>query len=283
MSGGNGASYSPYADGPKGVSMMMPEPNLDGSLPSCTQRWFPHTAKYRLTTLIIVIDIVMFIITLIVGGAKYDGAFVSGNSMGGPSTLTLYNMGGKWMIDIRDGAVWRLFTSIILHAGILHLLSNVFFTVRFGYTLELRWGWPKLLFVYIASGIGASLWSCVLSYKAVSVGASGALFGIIGADIAYLAYNWNEIPHAQQEACTIAILTIITFLFGINTTVDNFAHIGGLIMGFFLGMFVPVTLVKREKQWEYGWKGAGIAGYCGLFLLFSLLLWVGNPGGFYPE
>jgi hypothetical protein len=76
----------------------MPDPHMDGSPPGCWERVFPHLALYRATTFITILDWIMFIITLIVGGAKYDGAFVSGNSMGGPSTLTLYEMGGKWQL-----------------------------------------------------------------------------------------------------------------------------------------------------------------------------------------
>jgi membrane associated rhomboid family serine protease len=179
--------------------------------------------------------------------------------------------------DIRNGAVWRLLTNIILHAGILHILSNTFCQLRFGYTLELRWGWPKFVVIYLLTGISAALWSCVLSWKAVSVGASGALFGLVGADISYIIYNWREIPQAPQEACLIAFITIITFLFGIDTTVDNFAHLGGLISGIFAGMWIPVTLVKRGNTQEMLYRGIGAVGFWGLFLLFLLLLFVGNP------
>ncbi len=61
------------------------------------------------------IQVVMFFITLIVGGAKYDGAFVKGNNMLGPSAITFYYMGGKWEPDVRAGQVWRLITPVFLH------------------------------------------------------------------------------------------------------------------------------------------------------------------------
>jgi rhomboid protease GluP len=86
-------------------------------------------------------------------------------------------MGGKWEPDIRAGAVWRLLTAIFLHAGILHIASNLFFQLRFGYITELRWGRWRWLAVYIISGLMASLFSTKLGPRSVSVGASGALFG----------------------------------------------------------------------------------------------------------
>ena len=86
-------------------------------------------------------------------------------------------MGGKWEPDIRAGAVWRLLTAIFLHAGILHIASNLFFQLRFGYITELRWGRWRWLAVYIISGVMASLFSTKLGPRSVSVGASGALFG----------------------------------------------------------------------------------------------------------
>jgi membrane associated rhomboid family serine protease len=60
--------------------------------------------------------------------------------------------------------------------------------MRFGYTFELRWTVQRLIIVYAMTGIGATMWSCVLSPESVSVGASGALFGLLGADISYLVY-----------------------------------------------------------------------------------------------
>jgi rhomboid protease GluP len=132
--------------------------------------------------------------------------------------------------DIKAGAVWRLVTPIILHAGIIHILGNLFFQTRFGYTLELRWGKTKFLIIYICSGIMAAFWSTVISFNTISVGASGALFGLVGADLSYLIYNWVEIPHRQQEAFFLAVMTIINFLMGASSTgIDNYAHLGGLV------------------------------------------------------
>jgi len=189
------------------------------------------------------------------------------------STLTSFNSNISPNNCICDtGQVWRLITPIFLHAGILHIFSNILFQIRFGYTLEVRWGWIRFFIVYLLCGIMASLWSSVLNKDSVSVGASGALFGLVGSDITYVLYNYQYIPHAKREAIFIAFILLITFLFGASGgTVDNFAHLGGLIGGFPLGIAMPPTLVKRDH--EIIWRIGGWIGYGGLFLLFALLEW----------
>ena len=150
--------------------------------------------------------------------------------------------------------------------------------LRFGYILEARWGWWRFGLVYLLAGIGASMWSAVLGYNDISVGASGAIMGIMGADITYVLYNFHEIPDVKIEATFIAITVLINFLFGISQTgIDNWAHLGGLVMGLPLGLwFVP--LIQKRAIERVVRIVAGVM-YLGLFLLFALLLWVGNPGG----
>lgn len=285
-----GSSAMPSSDHPRGffanpyieedpslgISMMEPPMRADGQQPSFCQRCCPRIAMPRATTLLCFVQLIVFIITLIVGGALYDGAFVSSNSLGGPSAAALRGMGGKWEPWIRNRhEVWRLITPIFLHAGVLHLLSNLLFQIRFGYTLERRWQWWRFFLVYLLTGISASLWSAVLSPKNVSVGASGALFGLVGADITYVAYNYQYIPHAKRELIFIAIITLVTFLFGIGSSVDNYAHLGGLISGLGLGVAIPPALVKRPTEVILRLAGAILFG--GLFLLFVLLLWAADP------
>ena len=226
-----------------------------------------------MVTVVSIIEVIIFLIELIVGGAKYDGAFVKGNSMGGPSAETLCNMGGKWEPSIRAGHVWRLFTAIFLHAGILHIASNMFFQLRFGYVTELRWGRGRWLAIYLLTGLMGSLWSTQLSPKSVSVGASGALFGIVGADFTYLAYNWTHIPHNRQEAFMLALITFINLLLGMGSGIDNMAHLGGLIGGFFLGIAIPPTIEKRPQELVIRASAAFL--FSGLALIFILLIFTG--------
>lgn len=242
---------------------------------------FPFNGWWKFTTITTFIDVIMFIATLWYGAANLDGAFVASNSMGGPSTRTLVHVGGKWEPYIRDeGQVYRLITPVVLHAGLIHLLSNVFFFLRMGWLLEARWGWWRTMAIYIISGIGGVFLSCICAPGVVSVGASGALFGLVGANVSWLIFNWDAVPLANYEAVSLAFVILINFLFGIggNNGIDNFAHLGGCIVGLLVGTWLA---------WDYVDKGA-----CGsytkwtmfiLYILYQLLLigllFIANPGG----
>lgn len=272
--GGGGGVQQPFMIEERGLSMMSPPPRADGKMPELSDRILPYNGWKTATTALCLLDALLFIVTLIVGASKFDGAFVKGNNMGGPSATTLEYMGGKYTPDIQEGQVWRLFTAIVLHAGIMHLASNTFFQLRFGFVLEKRWGIARFLGVYVLSGLMASLFSAQLSKNNVSVGASGALFGLVGADMTYLAYNWVEIPHKESEACFVAFVTLINFLLGIDKTIDNWAHFGGLVGGLFLGIGLAPHLVQRPS--EIWFKAGAWFVYCGLWLMFLLLIFVGK-------
>ena len=251
---------------------------LPGTSPSLKQQCCPRIGWRYLTTVIALLDLVVFVIELIVGAAKFGCAFSHNNQMGGPNGALLYCMGAKASGNIHHGAVWRLITPIFLHAGVLHIAGNLWMLLRFGYVLETRWGWWRFGLVYMLAGIGASMWSTKLGYDTISVGASGAIMGIMGADASYVLYNWQEIPDVKIEAIFITITVVINFLFGISQTgIDNWAHFGGLMMGLPLGLwFVP--LVQKRPQ-ERIVRAVAAVWYLGLFVLFALLIWVGDPGG----
>jgi len=253
---------------------------LPGTSPSLKQQCCPRIGWRYLTTVIALVNLVVFIVELIVGATNFGCAFSHDNQMGGPNSFCLACMGAKATGNIHQGAVWRLITPIFLHAGVLHIAGNLWMLLRFGYVLETRWGWWRFGLVYLLAGIGASMWSAVLGFDTISVGASGAIMGIMVADISYIAYNWQEIPDVKIEAIFITITVVINFLFGISQTgIDNWAHFGGLMMGLPLGLwFVPLV---QKRGIERIVRIVAAVWYLGLFLLFSLLLWVGNPGGVY--
>ena len=261
----------------EGISFFRSPDAIPGTSPTLGQQCCPRIGWRYLTTVIALVDLIVFIVELIVGGTKYGCAFAHSNQMGGPNGYCLYCMGAKSTGDIHHGAVWRLITPIFLHAGILHIAGNLWMLLRFGYILEARWGWWRFGLVYLLAGIGASMWSAVLGYDTWSVGASGAIMGIMGADITYVIYNYHEIPDVKIEAMFITITVVINFLFGISQTgIDNWAHFGGLMMGLPLGLWFVPQVEKRPIERIV--RIVAAVWYCGLFLLFSLLLWVGTPG-----
>lgn len=197
-------------------------------LPTFADVLVPQFALRSSTFVLSLGEVIVFTVTLFVGGLVYDGVIVAGNDMYGPSTQTLKAMGGKWEPDIRNNnALWRLVTPIFLHAGFLHIFSNLFFQLRLGFILERRWTMPLFLLTYVLTGIGSSLMSCVMSPDSVSVGASGALFGLLGAVLGWLALNYPSLPvgAVKSEAIMVIVIAGINFLIGTTGSIDNWAHL----------------------------------------------------------
>lgn len=142
---------------------------------------------------------------------------------------------------VRKGDYYRLFTAAFLHGGVLHLLCNMYSLYVVGTQLETVLGKVKLLVIYIISIIASSLLSGVINGNSVmSVGASGAIFGLLGA----LVYFGIHFRLYLGNAIIYQILPVvaINLFIGFSTPgIDNWAHIGGLVGGYLAGMIVGVT------------------------------------------
>lgn len=140
---------------------------------------------------------------------------------------------------INNGQMYRLFTAMWLHFGYEHLSSNMFSLLLLGDNLERAVGKGKYILIYLVSGLGASMCSFLYNFMtasyAVAAGASGAIFGVIGALFYVVARN-----HGKLEDMTIfrlGILIVYILYTGITTPgIDNAAHIGGLIIGVLLAI-----------------------------------------------
>jgi membrane associated rhomboid family serine protease len=184
---------------PNGFTMFGNGPSSDGSpLPSVGQLLCPRF-KISLKSFIFVvslIDIIMLIVSFIVNAVDFGTPFDTTNKMLGPSTLTFLKLRAKYTPYIKTGQVDRLLVPVFLHAGIIHLVFNLFFQCNVGFRMEEVWGIPRLAAIYFSAGIGGNLMSALISTTSVSVGASGSLFGILGGMLAFLIGNWNDIPGA---------------------------------------------------------------------------------------
>jgi len=205
---------------------------------------------------ITILQIIIFCLELIIGQVYFCGAFVSGNDMAGPGTDTMKWMQAKFVPCIQNGEVQRFFTPALLHAGILHIFTNMVSQTMVGYTCELWWGAARMAFFYIATAYGATLLSSLCSPDSVSVGASGALLGIIGAYMVWILYNWYDTARfpnpraACARMCTMITWLFIIFMIGISMTgIDNYAHLGGWITGMLLG------LTFNESTGPVRWMG----------------------------
>ncbi|OAY84692.1 RHOMBOID-like protein 1, partial [Ananas comosus] len=193
------------------------------------------------------------------------------NPLLGPSLRTLDKLGALNYAEVVEGGQgWRLIACIWLHAGVVHLLANMLSLLFIGVRLEQEFGFVKIGMLYLLSGFGGSLMSCLSIRTKISVGASGALFGLLGAMLSELIMNWtiyankvtihtslqwqylNSILSAESCAfqfaalLTLIVVIAINLAVGIVPHVDSSAHIGGFISGFLLGF---VLLIRPQFGW----------------------------------
>ncbi|MED6120486.1 RHOMBOID-like protein 5 [Stylosanthes scabra] len=163
------------------------------------------------------------------------------NPLLGPTTRTLRKLGALEENGVLEKhQAWRFFTCMFLHAGVIHVVANMFSLLFIGIRLEEEFGFLKIGTLYVLSGFGGGLLSLIhlkdtATSKTISVGASGALFGLLGAMLSELLTNWTI--YANKCAALISLLIIIglNLAVGFLPHVDNSAHIGGFLAGFFLG------------------------------------------------
>ena len=142
---------------------------------------------------------------------------------------------------VKAGDYYRLFTSAFLHGGLIHLLCNMYSLYIIGTQLETVLGKIKFLFVYIISIFTSSLLSGVINGSQVmSVGASGAIFGLLGA-LLYFGYHYRLYLGNAIIYQILPVICINLFIGFTTPGIDNFAHLGGLIGGYLSAMIVGVN------------------------------------------
>lgn len=148
------------------------------------------------------------------------------------------------------GEYYRLFTSMFLHFGASHLVNNMLVLFVLGERMEQVLGHVKYLIFYIVSGIAANIVSIAVhmgsGYAVVSAGASGAIFGVVGGLVYVVAVN-----HGQLDGLTgrqLGFMILLSLYHGFTASgIDNWAHIGGLVSGFILG----ILLYRRRHTARY--------------------------------
>lgn len=147
-----------------------------------------------------------------------------------------------------DGQPWRLFTAFFLHGGILHLAFNMFALWQAGGLVERLFGHGRYLAIYLGAGLAGSVLSVCWRPSVLSVGASGAIFGVYGALLGFMLVERAAMPRDLMRELRTSALGFIGFsLFAgfVMTAVDNAAHIGGLLGGLALGAALAHPLDQR--------------------------------------
>ena len=186
-------------------------------------------------------------------------------SKGTMDNYTFYNLGAVFSSAIKKGEIWRLLTGTFLHAGIIHLFTNMYSLFVIGSQLENFVGKRKFLFIYLISAISGSLMSSLFS-EYLSVGASGAIFGLLGS-ILYFGYHYRLYLGSVLRAQIIPIIILNLFLGFSLSGIDNAAHIGGLVGGYLSMMAVGIQGKTSKNDRINGCIVLGV--YLG-FLIFML-------------
>jgi rhomboid protease GluP len=186
---------------------------------------------YYSTPIILYLNILVFLVMVIAGLG-----FVSFNS------TDLLQWGANFKPSVIEGQWWRLVTSMFLHSGIMHLASNMIGLIFVGILLEPVLGSKRFAIFYILAGLCASLTSIWWYRATVSVGASGAIFGLYGIFTALLLSNVFPKSFSKSFLVTMSIFIGYNLIMGLNGGIDNAAHIGGLITGLIIGYFVAPDL-----------------------------------------
>ncbi|TDZ51612.1 putative rhomboid protein [Colletotrichum trifolii] len=144
---------------------------------------------------------------------------------------------------------FRFITPIFLHAGLIHIGFNLLMQMTIGKEMEIAIGSIRFFLVYVSAGIfGNVMGANYAGVMTASTGASGALFGVIALTLLDLLYSWKDRRSPVKDLMFILLDIIISFVLGLLPGLDNFAHIGGFLMGLALGICVlhsPNSLRRR--------------------------------------
>lgn len=208
--------------------------------------------KIIITKILIIINILMYILSLFFGdNSSYNLILLGANNRG----LVL------------SGEYYRLITSAFLHGSLLHLFVNMYSLWIIGSQVETYIGKTKYLIIYLLSALMGSLFSIIfLAENSLSVGASGAIFGLMGA-LLYFGYHYRLYLSNTLTSQIIPIIIINLILGFLSSSIDNGAHIGGLIGGYLSTMIVGL---KYKSQKSETINGLIVYSVLVLFIIYAL-------------
>lgn len=188
-------------------------------------QWLVPRGDHFVTSLLLDINVLVFLAMVFTGVDVVS-----------PQTGDLVQWGANTTGGAARGEWWRLFTSMFLHSGLMHLFMNAVGLVLAGLLLESLLGRVRYAVLYMASGLAASLTSLWWHTDLIGVGASGAIYGLFGAVISIMLFRRSVRMDGNQGILGLVVAyAAIGLLFGLFGNTDNAAHIGGLLCGFLLG------------------------------------------------
>jgi len=204
----------------------------------------------QVTTLIVIANVIVFLLMLL------TGSLTSARTLKRFGALTNPLPASQW---------WRLITAMFVHLGFAHIAFNMFALILFGGAVEQRYGKARYLMLYLGAGVLGSATSLAYSHASLSAGASGAIFGVIGAGLAMVLWNRDR-PGMRAQLRSWIFLIAINLFIGVETPgIDLRAHIGGLLGGFIIASALEAAAKQRGGvRWTLqagGYIAVAIASY----------------------
>ncbi len=192
----------------------------------------PRTA----TSALVGVNILLYAVSWYMTQKAAAAVLSAAPAWGGIDNRVLVSLGAKFGPAIYAGQWWRLVTAVFLHAGLLHLGMNLWVLLDVGPMTEALFSASKFIVVYLASGVAGFLLSLWWSPFVVSIGASGAIMGLIGA---LIGASFHHGTLGKEFRGRLWRWVIYILIFGLFFAVDNAAHVGGLVTGLLFGYLVP--------------------------------------------
>lgn len=160
----------------------------------------------------------------------------------------LISMFGNNYELVQNGEFYRLFTCMFVHADILHILFNMIALYSIGPVVERYYGKSKFLLIYLVSGLLGSIFSGVfMTANSISIGASGAIFGLLGS-ICYFTYYYRATLQGILRGSIMPVIIINLVIGFISSSIDLSAHIGGLLGGILVSMAIGIGDKHRKSD-----------------------------------
>jgi rhomboid protease GluP len=230
------------------------------------------TGRPRAVWVLLALNIAIFLLSGVLSGNLFT-----------PSNTVLFLLGAKVNQLIQAGQYWRLIASMFLHANLIHVAVNCYSLYAIGPQTERFYTTPHFLALYFISGLTGGVASYALSPNP-GVGASGAIFGLVGG-LAAFYYTSRKLlgDAARQQLGSLVTIIIINLFIGLSSggLIDNYAHMGGLVGGLVVGWLLTPRFAIDERLYPpqvmrnrlaYGWAGA-----VAFLALLIILVWRINP------
>ena len=208
------------------------------------QQFFLRTSLrgHSLVQILIYINLILFTLMVLHGTILGLGM----RAILSPPVQLLIQWGGQyWPYVINNGEWWRCITYAYTHGGIIHIGFNMLVLYQVGPLLEAEIGWSRLFTVYTLTAIIATLAGLFWHPGAPVVGASGAIFGLIGFSVSF--YHRVGGTLGIQRRNFMFQWALMAFVFGLVVGADNAAHLGGALSGAAMGWIFPITIRGQHQ------------------------------------